>query len=118
MSSTEDAVRTSLLGSPTPVFFFFFSNFGSRDLETVGTRPGTTTDEKLDAIFSKFVHLEASRVEPHVTNTFGGFAAGLTEMEQDFSALTARMCRIETGVASASNVSGSFRWILPDSRTK
>ena len=35
--------------------------------------------------------------------------ARLTEMEQNFSALTARMCKIETGVASASNVSGSAR---------
>ena len=33
----------------------------------------------------------------------------LTEMEQNFSALTARMCKFETYAASASNVSGSAR---------
>ena len=47
-------------------------------------------------------------MESHVTNTFGRFVARLTEKEQNFSAFTARMCKIETGVASASNVSGSL----------
>ena len=45
---------------------------------------------------------------------FGGFAARLTEMEQNFSALTARMCKIETNAASASGVAGSARsWPSP-----
>ena len=40
------------------------SNFGSllgsgSDLDGMGTRPGSTTDEKLDALLSKFVHFEA-----------------------------------------------------------
>ena len=48
-------------------------------------------------------------MDSHGTTALGGFAARLTEMEQNFSALTARMCKIETGVASASNVSGSAR---------
>ena len=47
-----------------------------------------------------------SRVESRVTNTLGGFAARLTEMEQSLSAFIARMCKIETGVTSASSVSG------------
>ena len=75
-------------------------------------------DEKLDAILSKFLHYEAqlaqiltlsnwmSRMESHLANTLGGFAARLTEMEQNFSAFTARMCKVETGVTSASIVSG------------
>ena len=37
------------------------------------------------------------------------FATRLTKMEQNFSTLTARMCKVETYAASASNVSGSAR---------
>ena len=88
---------------------------------------GTTTDEKFDTILSKFAHFEVqfaqilalscwmSRMESHVTATFGGFAARLTEMEQHFSALSARMCKIETSAVSASSVSGSpgGSWPVP-----
>ena len=37
----------------------------------------------------------------------GDFPTRLTEMEQNLSTLTARMCKVETYAASASNVSGS-----------
>ena len=78
-------------------------------------------DEKLDALLSKFVHFEAqiaqipaltkwmTRIESHISKTLGDFASRLTEMEQNFSAITARMCKFETHAASASNVSGSGR---------
>ena len=66
------------------------SNFGSlhgsvSDLHDVGTRSGSTTDEKLDAFLSKFVHFETkiaqilaittwmSRLDSHITKTLWGF---------------------------------------------
>ena len=79
-------------------------------------------DEKYDAFLSKFVHFETliaqipalpawmSRMDSRSSKTFWDFAIGLTEMEQNFSALTARMCKFETYAASASNVSGSARY--------
>ena len=117
----EDALHTSLPGSPP-----FSSNVGSphgsgHDLDGMGTHSRSTTDEKLDAFLSKFVHFEAqiaqipalttwmSRMDSHITKTLGDFASRLTEMEQNFSAITARMCKFETRAASASNVSGSAR---------
>ena len=89
------------------------------DLDGMGTRHGTRTEEKLDAIFSKLCTQEAqlaqlpaltswmSRMESHVTNSLGIFAARLTEMKQNFSALAARVCKFETGVNSTSNAPGS-----------
>ena len=91
------------------------------DLDGMGTRSGSTTDEKLDALLSKFGHFDTqiakilalttwmSCMGSHITKTLGDFATGLTEMEQNFSALTARMCKVETYATSASNVSGSAR---------
>ena len=85
------------------------------------TRSGNTLDEKLDALLSKFVQFETqiaqipaltawmSRMDSHISKTLGDFATRLSEMEQNFSALTARMCKFETNAASASNVSGSAR---------
>ena len=54
-------------------------------------------------------------MDSHVTNTPGGLAPRLTERKQNFIALTARMCKFETGVNSSSNVSGSLggSWPLP-----
>ena len=114
--------------SGTPVPYspkqFTSSNLGSpsgsgSDLDGMGTRPGRTTDEKLDALLSKFVHSEMQIAHipaldvPHgftVTTTLGDFATRRAEMEQHFSALTARMCKVETyDAASASIVSGSAR---------
>ena len=43
------------------------------------------------------------------SKTLGDFASRLTEMEENFSAITARVCKSETHAASASNVSGSAR---------
>ena len=48
-------------------------------------------------------------MDSHISKTLGDFATRPTEMEQNFSALTARMCKFETFTASASNVSGSAR---------
>ena len=50
-----------------------------------------------------------SRLDSHITKTLEDFATRLTEMEQNFSTLTARMCKVETYAASASIVSGSAR---------
>ena len=125
MSQTrvDDASGTPVPDSPMQ---FTSSNFGSpngtgSDLDGMGTRPGSTTDEKLGALLSTFVHFEPqiaqiptltnwmSRMDSHVTKTLEDFATGLTEREQNFSALTARMRKVETYAASASNVSGSAR---------
>ena len=87
----------------------------------MGTRSGNTMDEKLGALLSKFVHFETqiaqipalttwmSRMDSHITKTLGDFATRLTEMEQNFSTLTARLCKVETYATSASNVTGSAR---------
>ena len=48
-------------------------------------------------------------MDSHITKALGDFAARLTEMEHNFSALTARLWKVETYAASASNVSGSAR---------
>ena len=74
------------------------SNFGSpngsgSDLDGMGTRSGSTTDEELDVLLSKFVHFETQ----------------IAKMEQNFSTFTARLCKVETYAASASNKSGSAR---------
>ena len=103
---------SSNLGSP---------NGSGSDFDGMGTRSGSTTDEKLDALLSKFVHFETqlahflaltnwmSRVDSHIMKTLGDFATRLAEMEQNFSTLTARLRKVETYAASASNVSGSAR---------
>ena len=119
--ASEDAMRTSLTCSP-PLSSNVGSPHGSgHDLDGMGTRSGNTMDEKLGALLSKFVHFETqiaqipalttwmSRMDSHITKTLGNFATRLTEMEQNFSTLTARMCKFETYAASASNVSGSAR---------
>ena len=48
-------------------------------------------------------------MDSHITKTLEDFATRLPEMEQNFSTLTARMCKVETHAASASHVSGSAR---------
>ena len=102
------------------------SNFGSlrrsgSDLDGMGTRSESTTDEKLDALLSKFVHFETqiaqipditswtSRMGSQITKTLGDFATRLAEIEQNFSTFSARLYKVETYAASASNVSGSAR---------
>ena len=50
-----------------------------------------------------------SRIDSHIAKTLGYFATRIAEMEQNFSALTARMCKVETYAASASKKSGSAR---------
>ena len=85
MATSEDAMRTSLTGSPP-----LSSNVGSphdsgHDLDGMGTRSGNTMDEKLGALLSKFVHFETqiaqipalttwmSRMDSHITKTLGEF---------------------------------------------
>ena len=80
-------VSSSNMGSP---------NGSGSDLDGMGTRSGSITDEKLDALLSKFAHFETqiaqipsitnwmSRMDSHITKTLGDFATGLTEMEQNF----------------------------------
>ena len=117
----EDALHTSLPCSP-PLSSNVGSPHGSgHDFDGMGTRSGSNLDEKLDALLSKFVHFEAqiaqipalttwmSRMDLHISKTLGDFAGRLSEMEQNFSAITARMCKFETYAASASNVSGSAK---------
>ena len=119
--ASEDAMHTSLPGSP-PLSSNVGSPHGSgHDLDGMGTRSGNTLDEKLDALLLKFVHFETqiaqisalttwmSRMDSRISKTLGDFATRLTEMEQNFSALTARMCKVETYATSASYVSGSAR---------
>ena len=117
--ASEDAMRTSLPGSP-PLSSNVGSPHGSgHDLDGMGTRSGNTMDEKMPSL--KFVHFEnADRSNScsldvdvpygftYLENTWG-FATRLTEMEQNFSALTSRMWKFETYAASASNISGSAR---------
>ena len=120
-TTVEDALHTSLPWLP-PLSSNVGSPHGSgHDLDGMGTRSRSTLDEKLDALLSKVVHVEAqiaqipalttwmSRMDSHISKTLGDFASRLTEMEQNFSAITARMCKFETYAASASNVSGSAR---------
>ena len=84
---------------------FSSSNFGSPD------GSGPELENQLAQIPTLFNWM--SQMESHVTKTFGGFAAGVTEMKQNFSDLTARMCKVETGVTSASSVSGAPSWSWP-----
>ena len=48
---------------------FGFPNGSGSDLDGIGTRPGITADEKLDALLSKFVHFEMQIAQiPTLTN--------------------------------------------------
>ena len=84
--ASEDAMRTSLPGSP-PLSSNVGSPHGSgHDLDGMGTRSGNILDEKLDALLSKFVHFETqiaqipalttwmSRVDSHILKTLGDVA--------------------------------------------
>ena len=104
------------------------SNFGfpdglGSDLDGMGTRSGSTMDEKLDALLSKFVPQIVqipcranwmSLMDSHITKTLGDFATRLTEMDQNFNILSTRMCRLETGAASGPSGPDSARsWNVP-----
>ena len=82
-SRVVDASGTPVLNSPIQLTSL---NFGSpdgsgSDLDGMGTRSGSTTDEKLDALLSKFAHFETqiaqipaltnwiSRMDSHITKT-------------------------------------------------
>ena len=121
MARMSDGANVPISSAPSSSSNFGSSNSSGSDLNGRGTRPGITTDEKLDAFLSQFAQFKEqiaqiltlanwmSRMDSHITRTLGDFATRLTEMEQNFSTLTARMCKVETDAASASNVSGSAR---------
>ena len=50
-----------------------------------------------------------SRMDSHITKTLGDFATRLAEIKQNLSTFSARLCKVETSAASASNISGSAR---------
>ena len=122
-SRVVDESGTPVPSSPMqPTSSIFGSFHGSvSDLDGPGTRSESTTDEKLDALLSKFVHFETqiaqnpdlttwmSRMDSHITKTLGDFATRLAEMKQNFSTFAARLCKVQTHAASASNVSSSAR---------
>ena len=123
----EDAMHTSLLGSP-PLSSNDGSPHGSgHDLDGMGPRSGGTLDEKLDAFLSQIVHFEAqiaqipafttwmSRMDSQIAKTLRDSASRLTETEQNFTALTARMCKFETCCLSIKRF--RFGKILAHTRT-
>ena len=69
----------------------------------MGTRRGSTMDEKFDTLLSKFVHFEAqvaqmlaltkwmSRVDSQISKTFGDFETRLTEWNR-ISVLSPHVC--------------------------
>ena len=95
-----------------------FRGSGS-DLDGMGTRSRSTTDEKPQCLSFKFCTLRnadrANSCSHDLDVSYGftyhekhlDFATRLAEMEQNFSTLIARLCKVETHAASASNVSGS-----------
>ena len=121
MSRMSDGANVPISSAPASSSNLRSSDSSGSDLNGTGTRPGITTDEKLDALLSQFAQFKEqiaqiptltnwmSRMDSHFTRTLGDFATRLTEMEQNFSTLTARMCKVETYAASASNVSRSAR---------
>ena len=104
-SGVVDASGTPVLNSPLQLSS---SNFGSlngsgSDLDGMGTRSGSTTDEKLDALLSKIVHFEAqiaqiptlttwmSRMDSHFTKTLGILRLDLQRWNRT-SALSLHVC--------------------------
>ena len=121
MARMGDGANVPISSAPASSSNFDSSTSSGSDLIGTGTHPGITTDAKLDALLSQFAQFKeqmaqiptltncTSRMDSHITKTLEDFATRLTEMEQNFSNLTARMCKVETHAASASNVSGSAR---------
>ena len=121
MARMGDGANVPISSPPASFSNFGFSNSAGSDLDGTATRPGITTDEKLDALLSKFVHFETqiaqipaittwmSRMDSHITKTLGDFATRLAAIEQNFSTFSARLWKVETYAASASHVSGSAR---------
>ena len=74
LMSQSRAVDASGTPVPNSLMQLTSSNFCSRngsgsDLDGVGTRSGSTTDEKFDALLSKFVHIETQTAQiPALTN--------------------------------------------------
>ena len=106
-SRVVDASGTPVPNSPIQLTS---SNFGSfhgsgSDLDGTGTRPGFTTEEKLDAFLSQFAQFKEqiaqipalmtwmSRMDSHITKTLGDFATRLAEIKQNFSTFAARLCK-------------------------
>ena len=113
----EDAMRTPLPASPTPLS----SNLGSPngsvpDLERIGSLPSTWRDE-INETAAQLAQLplflqSVSRVENCVqthTQTVAAIKTKVTSIEQMVGSLAARVAALETGAASASSASGSAR---------
>ena len=121
MARMGDGANVPISSAPASSSNFDSSTRAGSDLNGTGTRPGITTDEKLDALHSKFAQFKEqmaqipaltnwmSRMDSQISKTCEDFTTRITEMEQNFSNLTARVCKVETYAASASNVSGSAR---------
>ena len=119
----EDAMHTSLPGSPMPLS----SNFGSSDdsapdLERKGSRISTWEDTS-NEMAAQLAHMplflqSVSRVESCVqtlSQTVAAMTTQVTSIEQIVGSLAARVAALETGAVSASSVSGSpsGSWPLP-----
>ena len=129
--SCEDAMHTSLPGSPPLLSNVGSPNGSGHDLDGMASR---STDEQLREIrelllplvqFARSVancenHIQTitnsvvlltSRITniEQIVNTFSTKMASLAEMEQNYSSLTARLCKVEGDMVSASSVSGSAR---------
>ena len=129
--SCEDAMHTSLPGSLPLSSNAGSPNGSGHDLDGMASR---STDEQLREIrelllplvplarsvanyenhiqtITNSVVLLTSRITniEQIVNTFSNKMASLAEMEQNYSSLTARLCKVEGDMVSASSVSGSAR---------
>ena len=79
----EDAMHTSLPGSPTLSSNVGFPNGSGHDLDGMGTRSRSTTDTQIAPIPALTTWM--SRMDSHITKTLGDFATRFAETEQNFS---------------------------------
>ena len=124
----EDAMHTSLPGSPPLSSNVGSPNGSGHDLDGMGHRSIDAQFKELRDILlplargfadfdnhvktlSEAVGMVTSRIASveQTVNALSAKMAMFAEMELNFIHLTARMCQVETHAASASNVSGSAR---------
>ena len=128
--ASEDALHTSLPGSPPLSSNVGSCNGSGHDLDRMASRSTDGGDsrvaltlrspcaecgefrkkKKIQTITNSVVNL-TSRVTniEQIVNTFSTTMALFAEMEQNYSSLTARLCKVEGDIVSASSVSGSAR---------
>ena len=126
--ASEDALHTSLPGSPPLSSNVDPPNRSGHDLDGMCQRSIDAQFKELRDILpplargfadfdkhvktpSEAVGMVTSRIASveQTVNALSAKMAMFAEMEQNFTNLTARVCKVETYVASASNVSGSAR---------